>query len=215
MAIITISRGSLSGGKALAGCLAERMGYPTLGFEVLEEAAESLGISGETFRGKYETAPGLRARLTKEREKYILAIQTALAEWCTRGDLVYHGLSGQFLLKRIPGVLRVRLVAPMELRVRAFLDSQPLMSKSQAQEFIQNVDQERSRWCRLMFGADVADPVNYDLTVNLKRLTLESACATIAEAVTQPRYQITDEMEAEIFAFAAECREKLSRAIGD
>lgn len=215
MAIITISRGSLSGGKALAGCLAERMGYPTLGFEVLEEAAESLGISGETFRGKYETAPGLWARLTKEREKYILAIQTALAEWCTRGDLVYHGLSGQFLLKRIPGVLRVRLVAPMELRVRAFLDSQPLMSKSQAQEFIQNVDQERSRWCRLMFGADVADPVNYDLTVNLKRLTLESACATIAEAVTQPRYQITDEMEAEIFAFAAECREKLSRAIGD
>ena len=215
MAIITISRGSLSGGKALAGCLAERMGYPTLGFEVLEEAAESLGISGETFRGKYETAPGLWARLTKEREKYILAIQTALAEWCTRGDLVYHGLSGQFLLKRIPGVLRVRLVAPMELRVRAFLDSQPLMSKSQAQEFIQNVDQERNRWCRLMFGADVADPVNYDLTVNLKRLTLESACATIAEAVTQPRYQITDEMEAEIFAFAAECREKLSRAIGD
>lgn len=215
MAIITISRGSLSGGKALAGCLAERMGYPTLGFEVLEEAAESLGISGETFRGKYETAPGLWARLTKEREKYILAIQTALAEWCTRGDLVYHGLSGQFLLKRIPGVLRVRLVAPMELRVRAFLDSQPLMSKNQAQDFIQNVDQERSRWCRLMFGADVADPVNYDLTVNLKRLTLESACATIAEAVTQPRYQITDEMEAEIFAFAAECREKLSRAIGD
>lgn len=215
MAIITISRGSLSGGKALAGCLADRMGYPTLGFEVLEEAAESLGISGETFRGKYETAPGLWARLTKEREKYILAIQTALAEWCTRGDLVYHGLSGQFLLKRIPGVFRVRLVAPMELRIRAFLDTQPLMSKSQAQEFIQNVDQERSRWCRLMFGADVADPFNYDLTVNLKRLTLESACATIAEAVTQPRYQITDEVEAEIFAFAAECREKLSRAIGD
>jgi len=89
------------------------------------------------------------------------------------------------------------------------------MSKSQAQEFIQNVDQERSRWCRRMFGADVADPVNYDLTVNLKRLTLESACVTIAEAVTQPRYQITDEVEAEIFAFAAECREKLSRAIGD
>lgn len=211
MAIITISRGSLSGGKALAGCLAERLGYPTLGREVLLEAAESIGISEDVFRGKFETAPGLWARLTREREKYILAMQTALAEWCTRGDLVYHGLSGQFLLKDLPGVLRVRLVVPMELRIQAFLDSQPLMSRSQAEDFIQDVDQERARWVRRMYGADVTDPVNYDLTVNLKRLSLQSACDTIAEAAAQPRYQVTDDVETELFAFAARCRERLSK----
>lgn len=212
MAIITISRGSLSGGKALAGCLAERLGYPTLGREVLLEAAESIGISEDVFRGKFETTPGLWARLTQERSRYILAMQTALAEWGTRGNLVYHGLSGQFLLKDLPGVLRVRLVAPLELRVQAFMDTQPIMSRSQAEDFIENVDQERARWVRLMYGADVTDPVNYDLTVNLKRLSLESACDVIAEAASQPRYQITDEVETELFAFAAACRERLSKA---
>lgn len=215
MAIITISRGSLSGGKALAGCLADRLGYPTLGREVLQEAAESMGISEELFRGKFEAAPGFWSRMTREREKYALAVQTALAEWCTRGNLVYHGLSGQFLLKGLPGVLRVRLVAPLEMRVKAFSDSHPLMSQSQAEAFIQDVDQDRSRWCRLMYGEDVTDPSHYDMTVNLKRLSLESACATIAEAASQPRYQITDEVESELFAFAARCRERLSRALGD
>jgi cytidylate kinase len=215
VAIITISRGSLSGGKALAGCLAERLAYPTLGREVLQEAAESVGISEEVFREKFEAAPGLWARMTREREKYVLAVQTALAEWCTRGDLVYHGLSGQFLLKEIPGVLRVRLVAPMEMRIKAFLDTHPLMSHSEAETFIRNVDQDRSRWCRLLYGADVTDTSHYDMTVNLKRLSLESACATIAEAASQPRYQITDDVETELFAFAARCRERLARAIGE
>ncbi len=215
MAIITISRGSLSGGKALAGCLAERLAYPTLGREVLQEAAESMGISEEVFREKFEAAPGLWARMTREREKYVLAVQTALAEWCTRGNLVYHGLSGQFLLKELPGVLRVRLVAPLEMRTKAFLDTHPLMSHSEAETFIRNVDQDRSRWCRLLYGADVTDTSHYDMTVNLKRLSLESACATIAEAASQPRYQITDEVETELFAFAARCRERLARAIGD
>ncbi len=213
MAIITISRGSLSGGQALAGCLAERLGYPTLGREVLQEAAESMGISPEVFKGKFETAPGIWSRLTREREKYLLAMQTALAEWCTRGNLVYHGLSGQFLLRDLPGVLRVRLVAPMELRVQAFQESQPFMSRTDAEEFIQGIDQDRERWVRLMYGADLTDPANYDLVVNLRDLSLDTACTTIAEAAAQPRYQITDEVETELFAFAAKCRERLSRAL--
>lgn len=215
MAIITISRGSLSGGKALAGCLADRLGYPTLGREVLQEAAEAMGISEELFRGKFEATPGFWSRMTQERKKYLLAVQTALADWCTRGDLVYHGLSGQFLLKGLPGVLRVRLVAPLELRVKAFSDTHPLMSRSQVESFIQAVDQDRSRWCRSMYGEDVTDASHYDLVVNLRRLSLDSACATIAEAASQPGFQVTDEVETELFAFAARCRERLSRALGD
>ncbi len=214
MAIITISRGSLSGGKKLAQCLADRLGYPILGREVLQEAAESIGVSEELFRGKFEGAPGFWTRMTHQREKYALAVQTALAEWCTRGDLVYHGVSGQFLLKELPGVLRVRLVAPIEMRTRALRDTHRQMSQSQAEQFIQHVDQERNRWAHLMYGEDVTDPSHYDLTVNLKGLSLDSACATIGEAASQPRFQITDEVETELFHFAARCRERLGRAIG-
>jgi len=214
LAIITISRGSLSGGRALAECLSARLGYPNVGREVLQEAAEALGASEEAFRGKFETTPGLWGRLTNAREKYVLAVQTALAEWCTRGDLVYHGLSGHHLLKGLPGIFRVRLIAPMEMRVKALLESHPMMTVHQAKDFINDVDQDRSRWVKVMYGADVADASLYDLTITLRTHTVESACETIVAAVSQPRFQITDEMEAEIFAFAAECRVRLSRAKG-
>jgi len=214
VAIITISRGSLSGGRALAECLSERLSYPNLGREVLQEAAEALGASEEVFRGKYETTPGIWARLTHEREKYILAVQTALAEWCTRGDLVYHGLSGHHLLKSLPGVLKVRLIAPMEKRIQALLETHHQMTQAQAESFIQNVDQDRARWVRVMYDADVYDSSIYDLTINLKRHSIPSACETIATAAAQPRFQITDEVESEIFAFAAQCRKRLSQHRG-
>lgn len=181
---------------------------------MLQEAAEAVGATEEAFRGKFETTPGFWGRLTKARETYVLAVQTALAEWCTRGDLVYHGLSGQHLLKGLPGVFKVRLVAPMNMRVRALLESHPQMTVSQAEGFIRDVDQDRARWVKVMYDADVGNSHLYDLTLNLKTHTIESACDTIATAVAQPRFQITDEVEAEIFAFAAECRERLNQAKG-
>ncbi len=214
MAIITISRGSLSGGRAVAECLARTLGYPLLGREVLQEAAEKVGVSVEDLQGKFETTPGLWARLTKDREKYVLAVQTALAEWCTRGDLVYHGLAGQFLLKGLPGVLRVLILAPLDVRVKALMETQPRMTREQVVAFIHKVDQERSRWVRVTYGMDVGDPSLYDLTINLRSLTRETACATIAEAATQPRFAITADLEGDLFAFAAECRRRLTQVIG-
>jgi hypothetical protein len=208
-----------------------------VGREVLQEAAEAVGATEEAFRGKFETTPGFWSRLTKARETYILAVQTALAEWCTRGDLVYHGLSGQHLLKGLPGVFKVRLVAPMEMRTRALLESHPQMTEvrlvapmemrtralleshpqmtvAQAEGFIREVDQDRARWVKVMYDADVTDSSLYDMTLNLKTHTIESACAAIGTAVAQPRFQITDEVESELFAFAAECRERLNQAKG-
>ena len=210
MAIITISRGSLSGGRALAQCLSASLGYPTVGREVLQEAAEALGATEEAFRGKFETTPGLWGRLTRAREKYVLAVQTALAEWCTRGDLIYHGLSGHHLLKGLPGVLKIRLESPMDMRIQALLETHPHMTPTQAEDFINDVDQDRNRWVNVLYGADPGDASLYDLTLTLRTHTIDSACATIATAVEQPHFQITDEVEAELFAFAAECRERLS-----
>ncbi|MFC1791872.1 AAA family ATPase, partial [Gemmatimonadota bacterium] len=166
------------------------------------------------FRGKFETAPGLWARLRGEREKYVLAVQTALADWCTRGDLVYHGLAGQFLLRGLPGVLRVRLIAPLDQRIRAFIEANPKMTRAQAEAFIHDVDQTRSRWVKVIYGEEIMDTSFYDLIINLRTISLDSACHVLTEAVQQPRFQITDEVEAELFAFAAQCRNRLSRVEG-
>jgi len=110
MAIITISRGSMSGGEALAECLHQRLGYPVLGREVLVEAAAKLGVPEETLTQKFEKSPGLWSRLTESRRLYLVAIQAAIAEHAASGNLIYHGRAGHMLLHGVPNVLRVRNV---------------------------------------------------------------------------------------------------------
>lgn len=209
VAIITISRGSLSGGRTLAECLAEHLGYPTIADEVLEGAARELGIPEEAVTVKFKGTPGLWAQLSREREKYVLAVQTALAERCRGGELVYHGLAGQLLLRGLSGVLRVRLIAPMEMRVRALVSGHHRMRAREAEDFIRSVDRERKRWVKLMYGEDVEDPLLYDLTVNLRTLSMDAACATVAEAAAQPGFAVSEDVRERIERFAEECHQRL------
>jgi cytidylate kinase len=215
VAIVTISRGSLSGGRAVAECLAERLGWRCLAEEILDGAAESIGTSQEVLKAKFETTPGLWARAFRERERYLLAVRTSLVEACLTGDLVYHGLAGQLLLSGLPGVLRVRLIAPLEMRLGALTRQRHRMTREAAEEFIDSVDQERRRWVRVTFGVDVEDPSLYDLTVNLKVLTLDAACAAIAEAAALPEYEINEPMREEWAALAASLRARRDAMMGE
>jgi cytidylate kinase len=204
----------MSGGKVVADCLASRLGYPILGRAVLQTAAEELGVSRKELRRNFAATPGIWARLTQSREKYRLAVQTVLAEKCIGGNLVYHGLAGQFLLRGLPGVLRVLVIAPLEVRVRELQKNHRQMRRAQLEEFIEKVDEERTRWAKVMYQADVSDPTLYDLTVNLAQISRERACETIAMAASQPSYEVTEEVENAIAAFADDCRARLSRALG-
>jgi cytidylate kinase len=204
----------MSGGRNTAECLAGALGYPCVGREILQEAARKVGVSLEDLSGKLEAPPSLFHRLTQERRQYLLAVQTALAERCTTGRLVYHGLAGQFLLKDLPGVLAARLIAPLEMRVQTLMSSHHRMTRKAAEEFIQEVDEERRRWVKQMYGADVEDPSLYDLTVNLEFISLETTCVIIAEASAQPQFEVTAEVERRLEDFAKQCRDQLLQAGG-
>ena len=57
MTVVTIQRGTKSGGQALAESLAEELGYPILGREVLQSAAAQLGVPPEDVGEKMEERP--------------------------------------------------------------------------------------------------------------------------------------------------------------
>ncbi len=209
MAIITISRGTMSGGREVAECLAEKLGYPCVAREVLQDAALELGLSEDVVREKFETTPDLWARLNRDREIYMLGVRTALADRCLDGNLVYHGLAGQFLLADLKGVLRVRLIAPLERRVGYLTREHHRLTPDAAREFIANVDRERERWVKGFFDADVNDPFVYDVTVNQRWLTADTVCAGLARLVEHPDYEVTDEVLARIEAYAARCHKQL------
>ena len=211
MAIITISRGSMSGGTAFAECLATTLGYPTLAREVLVKAAATLGVSEEKLRGKIEKSARFWERMTSDRRIYHVALQSALADAALNGDLVYHGHAGHLLLKDFPNVLRIRLIAPMSTRIRAVMERQGLEFGA-AKDYIRLVDEERVRWTKFIYGLDWRDPNNYDIVINLGQISIQTACAMVAATVKLPPYVTTEEVRKKLSDFALAYRIKVALA---
>jgi cytidylate kinase len=211
MPIITISRGSMSGGQALASCVAAAIKAPCIGRELVIEAAARLGVSEEVLNQKLERSPGLWERMTHERRIYVTALQAALAEHVAGGNLVYHGFADHLLLPGVPAVLRVRLIAPLDSRVRAVMD-QHRLSQEAAARYIDEVDDDRGRWARFIYGVDLRDPALYDITLNLDTLGMESACAVVTEIARRPEFTVTREVLDRLADFALGCRVKVALA---
>jgi cytidylate kinase len=211
MPIITISRGSMSGGKDLAQCVSSALGSPCIGREILVDAATKLGVPENVLAKKMEKGPGLWDRLTLERRIYVVAVQAALAEYVQTGDLVYHGLAGHMLLRGLPAVLRLRLIAPLEVRVRTVMERQGL-TRQAAEQYINDVDDNRVRWTRFMYDVDVRDSRLYDLTINLEVMSIEAACCAILEVAKQPEFAVTESVRARLVDFALSCRVKVALA---
>ncbi|MBI4915489.1 MAG: cytidylate kinase family protein [Acidobacteria bacterium] len=201
----------MSGGKALAECVASATGSPCVGREILVEAATKIGVPESILAAKLEKGPGLWDRLTLERRLYVVAMQAALAEHAAKGDLVYHGYAGHLLLRGVPAVLRVRLIAPLEMRVRNEVTREGI-SYEAAEDRIRRLDEGRVRWTRAIYGVDLLDPQLYDLVVNLEAMSIPSACSIVAEAAKRPEFLITDELKASLRDFALACRVKVALA---
>jgi len=198
----------MSGGRTLAECLARALSAPCVGREIVVEVAARLGVPDSLLREKIETSPGFFDRFSAERRTYVLAVQAALAEHAATGRLVYHGQAGHLLLRHLPGVLRVRLIAPLASRVRAVMEEYRV-SEAEAADRIRRLDHERARWTKAMYGVDIADPSLYDLVLNLETITVHTACAAIQGVLQRPEFEIDNEVLGRIRAFAASCRAQL------
>jgi len=207
MAIVSVCRGTKSGGQAFAECLADHLGWPIVGREILQTAAADLEVSEADLTRQFERAPGMWERFATARRVYIVGVQAALAEHLTTGNLVYHGLAGRALLRGLPCTLRARLIAPLEARVRLLGETEG-MDPAAAERHIRRVDAERSRWVKMMYGEDIEDPALYDVVINLATMSIEAACALTAATLRQPEFEVTDETLTELANFALACRVK-------
>jgi cytidylate kinase len=195
MPIITISRGTFSGGKELAECLAGKLGYPCVSREVIVEAAETYGVSEGTIATALSRAPSFLDRLKRDRDRYLAFTKAALCQRAKAGNLVYHGLAGHHLLAGIRHVIRVRVVADIGYRVQAAMKRLG-MTSHQAEDYIRKVDRERVKWTQFLYGVAWEDPRSYDVVLNLEHLGIQGACVTVVRLAELDVFQPTEESRA-------------------
>jgi cytidylate kinase len=192
MAIITISRGSASGGILLAQGLAEKTGYKLVSREDIIQSASKYGVSAERLQEALLKPPGFWERFRHERRCYLGVVQAALCEQAKEDGIIYHGNAGYILLKGISHVLCVHVVAPVEFRIDMLMKRENML-RDDAVRYIEKMDQHRKDWTRFLYGVDWMDPNLYDLMINLKTLDIHGAVDIVAAMAERKEFQATDE----------------------
>jgi cytidylate kinase len=193
--VITISRGSFSGGKMLAECLASELGLRCIDREVIVEKAAAAGASQESLHDALDRPPTFWDRFTHTRYRYLTIIQAALCEEVSTGNVVYHGNAGHLLLYGVSHVLRARIVAPLAFRAAKVREKLKLDADG-ATAHIERMDRDRERWTRFLYGVDCRDPALYDIVLNLEALDICQACEVIAATARQGCFAETAESKA-------------------
>jgi cytidylate kinase len=182
MSVITISRGTFSGGRWLADCVAGHLGYRCVDRDMIVERAAAHGISQEELRKALDEPPTFLDRLKHKRYLYLALVQAALAEEVREGSVVYHGHCGHLLLKGGGPVLRVRVIAPLEFRI-SMAQERLKLDRHDAVEYIRKADSDRRKWTQYLYGVDWCDPSLYDFVINLEFIDIERACGVLASTV--------------------------------
>ncbi|MFQ5899184.1 MAG: cytidylate kinase family protein [Candidatus Methylomirabilia bacterium] len=193
MAIICISHEMGAGGPEIGMAVAQRLGYRYVDQELISEAARRYGLLEEKLAQLDETKPSLFERFDAETRRYITAIQTALYEFAEGDNVVLMGRGGQWLLRGIAHVLRLRVIAPVELRIDRLVKK---MSEQVGQgvhprtvtEMVRRDDAERSARMRYLFEVDLASPALYDLVINTVQLSFEAVVEMISSMVGRPEF---------------------------
>src|SRR5262249_41999765 len=109
---------------------------------------------------------------------------------------VLMGRGGQWLLRGVAHVLRVRVMAPFELRVKRLATklSGPIgeqASQRTVTEMVRRDDTEKAGRMRYLYEVDVVDPAMYDLVINTEKVSVAAAVELITGAARHPEIQTT------------------------
>ena len=110
--------------------------------------------------------------------------QTAetLLQLAELGNVILIGRAGNIVTAKLPNMLHVRLVAPLEDRIERICRDDK-KTPAEARRFCLEEEQARARYVKTYSHADNNDSLLYHLVVNTSRVGCEAAARLIGDAV--------------------------------
>ncbi len=210
MGVITISRGSYSKGKEIAEKLAQQLGYECISRDILLETSAHFNIHELKLTRAIHDAPSILERFKHGKEKYIIFIREAFLQHIRKDNVIYHGLAGHFFCQEIPNILKVRINANLEDRIKEETKREHI-SEKEARHILKKDDEERRKWGMYLYGIDTKDPALYDVVLHIDNLGVDDAVEILADIAKRPCFQTTRESQMIIddYHVAAKAQETL------
>jgi len=191
VSVITVSREPGSGGSLVAKGIAAKLAMDFFHQEVIHEMAESAQISTKLVETLDEKGLSVIedwiASLVDDRhlwpDQYMQHLMKIIGTIGKHGRAVMVGRGANFLIPR-ERRFRVRVIAPRAMRIQN-LTRDFGVSADEAKRRIIRTESDRRAFIRKYFHADIADPVNYDLVINMERMDVDAAVDIVKKAVKE------------------------------
>ncbi len=180
--MVTISRQTGAGGDEIARLLAEELGWRLLDNELLESLLVARGFPRGEVETYTERKPNLWHRFSAEKDRYLHFLKMVSYEFARHGGCVVLGRGGQVLFGNVPGIIRVRVVAPLQDRVTR-IRGQFGNDERRALQAVHHIDNERAGFYRCLLQTNWDSPDLYDFTINTHLISLRTAADLIKKTL--------------------------------
>ena len=192
--VITIGRSYGSMGAAIGKRIAGELQIPYYDGEILEQAAESSGLSERylesvnenmrSYRLIYNITPlwDISADALEELRRKADEAQNEILLQAAQGPCVIIGRRADQVLRDKPNLVRVFITAPIEERAKTISEEQHL-SLADARKKVEEIDRHRANYYGELDGKAWGQADNYDLCLNVSVMGADGAVYMIKNAV--------------------------------
>jgi cytidylate kinase len=193
MAVLTISRSYQSGGHEIGRAVARQTGYTFVDKGRIYAEMKALGEKwGRLFEETDEASPTLWEKNDWQYRGFIAQIESIILDYALKDRAVILGRGGNFILADIPHILKVRLDAPLEVRVqRAIIKNET--PRETAEALIKKTDNDRAGYVRSIYKKDWGDPRYYDRIIDTSEYTQEEIVQRLVTALQEWEGRATEE----------------------
>jgi cytidylate kinase len=111
-------------------------------------------------------------------------VNEAIRQIAELGRVIFAGRASHLITHGLPGGFHLRLVAPLELRIKR-LQAQQGCDQATARRILQETDSARRRYVQSNFERDINDPHIYDLVINTENLLPATAAQLVLRAMRE------------------------------
>jgi len=192
MGVITISRGSYGNCKEIAQRLSVKLGYDCITREDLLKSSNEFNIPEVKLTEAIEDASSVFDNIKDGKRNYSAFIRQSFLEHIQRDNVVYDGFAGQFFTKGIPNVLKVRIIADIDRRIKVMMQRKNI-DEDTARNLLHKIDSERRKWGMSLYCIDTCISELYDIVLHIKNLTTDDAVDILYDFARGPCFQTTPE----------------------
>lgn len=166
MATLTISRQHGSSGREIGQDIAREIGYEYIDRERILEDIRAKGQDWEKWEREFEEhRPSIWEKYDWSFRGFVALQQSLILDYALKDKVVIMGRGGNFLLKEIPFVLKVRIEASIDARIE-HVQNREDMDRVTATLIIKKMDKESKGFIGTVYDADWNVHTYYDVIFN-------------------------------------------------